>query len=307
VGVLVTALAAALVVATAWVARAAARTSRAFLLRRRLQAQAWAGASSDGATPTPSALDLLPDAPARFERALDQAGFEVEARLVWWAAVGAVAVAGLVAFLAGGLPLAALATAATVLGPGLVLRSRRGQGDIRIERALPAALESVARSLRSGASLRQAIAEAALATPGRLGWELQAVSRQVAHGATLVDALEAFAARRPVPGVRLAVAALCLAAETGGAQARAVDGVAATVRDRLGIAAEVRALSSQARVSALVIGLAPLAFGCFAVATDPRTGRFLFHSPVGLALLAVGLSLDGLGWLWMQRVARVAV
>ena len=174
-----------------------------------------------------------------------------------------------------------------------------------MERALPAALEAAARSLRSGASLRLAIAEAAVATPGQLGRELAEVARQVAHGATLVVALEALAARRPVPGVRLAVAALCLAAETGGAQARAVDGVAATLRDRLGITAEVRALSSQARVSAMVIGLAPLVFAGFAVTTDPRTGRFLFHTPAGLALLAVGVSLDGLGWLWMQRLARV--
>jgi tight adherence protein B len=121
----------------------------------------------------------------------------------------------------------------------------------------------------------------------------------------LLTALEALAARRPLPGVRLAVAALCVGVETGGAQARAVDGVAATLRDRLAVAAEVRALSSQARVSALVIGLAPLGFGCFAIATDPRTGRFLFHTPVGLALVVAGVMLDGMGWLWMQHLARV--
>jgi tight adherence protein B len=307
VGVVVSVFAAALVVVTACAARAATRASGGFLVRRRLRAQAGGDASFDGRTGTPSALDLLPDPPARFERALDHAGFDVAPRLAWWSGVGAVAVVGLLALLAGGFPLAALATAAAVAASALVLRTRRGQGDLRLERALPAALESVARSLRSGASLRQAIAESAVATRGRLGRELEDVARQVLHGATIVDALEAFAARRPVPGVRLAVAALCLAAETGGAQARAVDGVAATLRDRLGIGAEVRALSSQARVSALVIGLAPLAFGAFAVATDPRTGRFLLHTPVGLALLAVGVSLDGLGWLWMQRVARVAV
>ena len=107
--------------------------------------------------------------------------------------------------------------------------------------------------------------------------------------------------------MRLGVAALCLGAETGGAQARAVDGVAATVRERLAVAAELRALSSQARISALVIGLAPIGFGAFAAATDPRTSAFMLHTPAGLILLATGLVLDGLGWLWMQRLARVAV
>src|SRR5205085_6039226 len=111
-------------------------------------------------------------------------------------------------------------------------------------------------------------------TEGRgLQGELAMVANQAGHGAGLVEALEALALRRPSPGVRLAVAALCLGLDTGGAQARAVDGVAATMRERLGVEAEVRALASQARMSAVVIGLAPLGFGAFAAATDPRTSE----------------------------------
>src|SRR5205823_14752762 len=94
--------------------------------------------------------------------------------------------------------------------------------------------------------------------------------------------------RYPRPGTRLAVAALCLGAETGGAQARAVDGVAATLRERLAVAGEVRALTSQTRASMLVIAAAPVAFCVFASTTDPRTSTFLFRTPVGLACLAAG-------------------
>ncbi|MGI8810368.1 MAG: type II secretion system F family protein, partial [Acidimicrobiales bacterium] len=140
-----------------------------------------------------------------------------------------------------------------------------------------------------------------------LAGELSRAAAEAAQGASLVSALEAVGTRRPLPGVRLGVAALCLGAETGGAQARAVDGVAATVRERLAVAAELRALSSQARISALVIGLAPLGFGAFAAAADPRTSEFLLHTPAGLALLVTGLVLDALGWLWMQRLAKVDV
>ena len=139
----------------------------------------------------------------------------------------------------------------------------------------------------------------------RLQVELAAVADQAGHGRGLADALEGLAARRPSPGVRLAVAALCLGLDTGGAQARAIDGVAATLRERLAIEAEARALSSQARMSALVIGLAPLGFGAFAAATDPRTSDFLLRTPIGLTLVAVGLLLDGVGWMWMQRLCRV--
>ena len=79
------------------------------------------------------------------------------------------------------------------------------------------------------------------------------------------------------------------------------------MRRAITFGAELRALSSQARISALVIGLAPVGFGAFAAATDPRTSEFLLHTPAGLILLVTGLALDGVGWLWMQRLAQVDV
>ena len=231
------------------------------------------------------------------------------APLAWTAWLGALALGPLMAAVVGGPGLAGVAALTIAAGPLLVVHTRRGRADTRIELALPGALEAVARSLRSGASLRQAVAEAGEGSgSGKvLAAELARAAAEASHGTSLVTALEGVAARRPLPGVRLGVAALCLGAETGGAQARAVDGVAATVRERLAVAAELRALSSQARISALVIGLAPVGFGAFAAATDPRTSEFLLHTPAGLALLVAGLVLDGLGWLWMQRLAKVAV
>src|SRR5688500_15474906 len=113
--------------------------------------------------------------------------------------------------------------------------------DRTIERELPNVLDGVARSLRSGSSLRQAIDEACVSARGALGRDLSHVRRALAAGAPLTDALSRWAADRPLPGVRLAVAALSLGAETGGASAQAVDGVTATIRTNLAIAGEVRA------------------------------------------------------------------
>ena len=290
----------ALTLATALLARAAVVATRSHGARRRALG---AGAERDGGGAV-GASGFLPEPPAPIGRALDRAGIEVAPQVVWSAWLGAMVGVTAVATAAGGVAVALLVLAMGAVAPAVALRARRHHGDQRLERELPGALEAVARSIRSGASLRQAIGEAALSTPGPLGREFAMVARQAAYGATLMEALEALGDRRPIAGVRLTVAALCLGVETGGAQARAVDGVATTLRDRFAVAAEVRALASQARVSALVIGLAPLAFGAFAVTTDPRTGEFLFHTPLGLALLAVGVTLDGLGWLWMQHLAR---
>jgi tight adherence protein B len=200
--------------------------------------------------------------------------------------------------------LAGLASGAVIAAPAVVWRLGRGRAEQRLEARLPIALDAVGRALRSGAGLHQAIAEAATAVGGTLGAELARVSA-VAKAVGVVAALEEWSQRRPLPGVRLAVAALCLGVETGGAQARAVDGVAATLRQRLATAAEARALASQARASAAVIGVAPVGFCALASATDPRVSAFLFRSAAGLAVLAVGLLLDGLGAIWMVRLARL--
>jgi len=187
----------------------------------------------------------------------------------------------------------------------VVDRALRARRERQLEAALPDALDAMARSLRSGASLRLAVGESVAAVRGPLHDDLARVARDVDDGEALPSALARWAERRPLPGVRLATAALGLGAETGGASAQAVDGVSATLRTNLGIAGEVRALSSQARLSALVIVLAPIAFSLLAATSDGTTATFLLRTPFGWLCLALGLGLDAVGWLWMRRVTRV--
>jgi len=247
----------------------------------------------------------LPAPPAWLAAALTDAAVPLDPDRAWSMWLAAVAVGAAAGVAVGGLVLAVLAAAVAAFAPVLLLRSGRGRSEARLEAGLPGALEAVARGLRSGASLRQAVTEAASTTPGILGDELATVAADAAHGASLVTALEAMAVRCPLPGVGLAVTALCLGAETGGAQARAVDGVAATLRERLAVAGEVRALSAQTRASMIVIALAPLAFSAFASATDHRTSTFLFRTPVGLGCVVAGVGLDAAGACWMRRLSRV--
>ena len=172
-----------------------------------------------------------------------------------------------------------------------------------MERELPGVLEAVARSLRSGAAIPTALREAATTGTVAAG-ELGEVLRETERGVPLVDALGRWAERRPLPGVRLVVGTLTVAVTSGGTPARAVDGVAATLRERAEVDREVRALATQARTSAVVVTVAPVAFAVLGVLGDERTAAFLLRTPAGLACLAIGLALDGFGAWWMTRIAR---
>jgi tight adherence protein B len=274
------------------------RVAVAHSVRWRIRGRLPRGASESGSR-------LWRSAPRRFACALDDAAIGIEPDKAWTGVTAGVAGLAALGALVGGLPLLLLAAVAGAAGVALVLWSRRGRSSTLLEAALPGALEAVARSLRSGASLRAAVAEAAVATGGRLGVEISRVDSDLRRGVPLVAALHAFAARLPSPGVRLAVAALGLGVETGGAQARAIDGVATTLRDRLAAGAEARALSAQTRASVWVIAISPAVFCAFAITTDPRTASFFFRSKAGLTFLAAGLALDGAGALWMRRVSSV--
>ena len=236
---------------------------------------------------------------------LEDAGVAVAPEVVWRCWVGGGALAGAASLLAAGPGAAGLVAGLVVAGPVLGWRLVRHRGAAVFEAALPAAVEAVAAGLRSGGSLRQALAGATGAGHGPLACDLAAVVAATERGAGVVASLEGWAERRPLPGVRLVVAALCLGAETGGAAAQAVDGVAQTLRRRLATQAEARALATQARVSAVVIGAAPVVFCALSTATDPRSAAFLLRTPAGLALLATGLALDAAGALWMARLTRI--
>ena len=219
--------------------------------------------------------------------------------------IAALVLASTAAMVVGGVPLAVLAAAAVAGGTTLVLRLAGDRADTRYETDLPLALELVARSLRSGASLVQALDEASAAHRGPVAADLRAVTTDVRRGMVVVTALGRWAERRPLRGVRLATAALTLGVEAGGPQARAIDGVAATLRERAAVAAEARALSAQARYSGLVIAIAPLVSGAV-FAADERSASFLLRTPLGLSFLTAGLVLDAAGAAWMAHLTRAS-
>jgi tight adherence protein B len=188
------------------------------------------------------------------------------------------------------------------VGTAALVRLRQGSEARRLDRELPLVLDEVARSLRAGCSLAQALT-AAGEVPGPAGRAVAALAGEVADGRPVAAAADRWARASGSPVVGLAAVAVALAAEAGGTSARAVDGVAASLRERAEAADEAHALAAQARLSAVVIGVAPLAFAGLAAATDPRTATFLVGSPIGLACLVGGAALDGAALVWMRRIA----
>lgn len=216
-------------------------------------------------------------------------------------AIAALATAVLTAAIAPGLALPA-AVAVLVAGP-VWLRLARDRADRRSAAELPGALDRTAAVLRAGGTVGEAV-EVLAGGSGPVAADLRRVRARVAMGSGLVAALGRWPVDRPVPGVRAGAGALALAVELGGACAEAIEGLASSLRERDGAIREALALSAQARVSAVVVGLAPLGYLLLAAMADPESLRVLLGTGIGRACLVLGLALEVAGAAWMRTMLR---
>jgi len=244
-------------------------------------------------------------APAWFGRMLRRAELGWEVEMAWpWARRGAVAAALGVAFVAPLLGVAAVAVA--VLARVVQPRFGRRREGAACATALPGVLDLLSAAVASGWSLAQAVTAVAERSDV-VGQDLAIVSARHQRGTPLQEALDGWAVRRRGTGVELVADALALAGTSGGSQAQALRGVGDTLREREALAREVRALASQAQMSAWVLVLTPVGFAVAVAALDARVGSFLFATPMGAACAVTGLGLDLAGACWMRHlVGRVA-
>ena len=221
------------------------------------------------------------------------------------AAFGALAAVFMIGVVAALGPVALLVGSVAGVATPLVLRSRRKSQRGRLRGTqLPSALDRLATALRAGSPVPTAMVEAGATLQAPIGPELVALGREADAGRAIADVLDGWSRRHDDPGTRLAATALALSTTVGGAAGRAVDGVAATLRERLDLADERRSLASQARLSALVLAIAPVGVAVLLGAADGTSADFLLGTPAGWLCLCLGLALDAGGAWWMAQLTR---
>ena len=188
-------------------------------------------------------------------------------------------------------------------GGPIALRVARDRAQHRFVTALPAGVEQVAAALRGGAGVGEALA-AVTEAGGPLAPDLARAQARAALGVSVTDALAAWPDERPLPSVRAVAGALAVASTIGGRAADALDGLATSLRERLGAVAEARALSAQSRLSAVIVGAAPLGYLLFSAALDPSSVDALVTTHVGRVCLVAGVVCEVLAALWMRRILR---
>ena len=217
-------------------------------------------------------------------------------------ALPAILVVGLVA---GVLP-AGLVGVGIIVLPSVGQRVGRWRREQSVEAAMPQLLDEMARGMRAGLSPSIAFVEAVRVAPAPVAMAATAVVDRLRSGDDLVRACAAWAIERASPGAELLATAVSVGSVVGGVHARTIDAVAATLRERQAMDAELATQALQARLSALVMTVAPIVFCGFLVLSDPRASHFLLRTPMGIVCAMVGIALDTVAALWMARIAQGA-
>jgi tight adherence protein B len=187
---------------------------------------------------------------------------------------------------------------------------RRGQAHGRAERRerqVGELSEAIALAVRSGLSVSQAIDFVAPEVENPLR---QPVARLVARrrlGESFEDALRRFGEEVATDDARLLVVILSVHAKAGGNLAAALDEVATTIRGRIAIRRELRALSAQGRISGLILASLPIGFALVLATTSRDELAPIYRSGLGMTMVASGLLMEAVAFLWIRRLLRIDV
>jgi tight adherence protein B len=170
---------------------------------------------------------------------------------------------------------------------------------------MPQALDAIAAGLAAGLSFPQAVEYAAEEAPDPVNDAIAKLSRQIALGYPVDEALQNLHADHPEESLALIVDGIALQRQFGGDLVDMLDQTAALLRERIELDREVRAVTSQGRLSGWVVAaLVPVSAGIL-LFSNPVYIDILFDTVIGQALVVIAIVLQLAGWWIISRMVRI--
>ena len=192
-----------------------------------------------------------------------------------------------------------------MLAPRWYLRFLQAKRIEAFNGGLEGALVMIANVMRSGSGLSQAMESVSREVAPPISTEFARVVREVGLGLPIHEALDNLLRRNPSLDLDLTITAIKVNHEVGGNLAEILDRIAGTIRERVKLAGEVRALTAQQRFSAVVLTLLPVAVSLTVFVLNPEYISALWQSVCGFMMLGVGALLMGTGILVIKRILAI--
>ena len=240
---------------------------------------------------------------------LQQAGLPVSPPVFWAVSAGLGVVVLLVTLVISHKPFVALAfgsAAALGLPRWIVgfLAKRRAK---KFVEGFADASDIIVRGIKSGLPVHECLQIIGREAHEPLASEFRRLVDGVQHGLTMDQALEKMHERMPIPELRFFTIVLGIQQKTGGNLAEALGNLSAVLRARKLMREKIKAMSSEATASAMIIGALPPGVMIMISITTPTYLSILFHEPKGQLLLAGAIGLMGFGVFVMNRMINFKI
>ena len=191
--------------------------------------------------------------------------------------------------------------------PLMWLRFLRKRRLAAFEEQFVEAVDLMARALRAGHSFGSGLKMASQELDDPVAEELARTFEDYSFGKGLDDALTDLTRRVGLQDVKFFATAVALQREIGGNLTEILDNIGHITRARFALLRQVKALSAEGRISAIILCLmAPGLLGALWFLSPNYLG-ILFEHPTGKTLLLVGGCFQGLGILVIRKLINLKV
>ena len=212
-----------------------------------------------------------------------------------YATIGIILTIGVVLYIQTGALLLSLGVGAFIgLGvPHLVVGYFIGKRTNDFNAKFADGIELLVRGLRSGLPVTETLAVVAEEVPGPVGIEFKGIVERIKIGKTMEDSLQETADRLGIPEFNFFCITLAIQRETGGNLAETLSNLADVLRKRTQMKLKIKAMSSESKASAYIVGSLPfIVFGLIYTVNPDYIGGFFVEE----RLIVAGLG----GLVWMS-------
>jgi tight adherence protein B len=276
--------------------RAAPHSAKAAITAVRLSRENTAGSGLMALLPKRGAL----------ARRLARAGYAPDPRRYLYASIAVALVSGALFALLGApwTVVIAGAVGAALLLPHVVLSNRIATRETRFLTNLPEGIDIVARGLKAGLPVGESFGAVSREAPEPVAGIFGEVVDLARIGTPIEEAIAKVADTMVVPELRFLGITLSVQKETGGNLTETLQNLSDILRKRRQMKLKIRAVSSEARASAYIIGALPFAVSAAIYIVNKEYVMTLFTDPRGLVMVAVGLCSIALGAAVMMKLVK---
>ncbi len=165
----------------------------------------------------------------------------------------------------------------------------------------------VSNALRAGFSFMQAMELISKEMEPPIGAEFQKVINEVNLGATLETAMENMGRRMQSSDFDLVVTAVLIQRQVGGNLSQVLDSISNTINERIRMRREISALTSQGKLSGLIVGAIPIFIVWFVWSSNPNYFDPMLESPIGKGALVAAALLELLAIFIIRKIIDIDV